>query len=391
MMLLSSALPSHAISHILPANYINDKVRISWLRLIRSTNVGVRTFYELLNIYGSADTALDNLDEMAKNGGHPTKIIIPRVREIEQELATYKKFNAQILLACQEEYSSILREIADPPPIISVKGNISLLKKETIAIVGARNASINGMNIAKKFASDLSDMGFAIVSGMAKGIDAAAHSASLKGGTIGVIAGGIDNIYPKENEELFHKVYQDGLLISEYKIAQKPLAQYFPQRNRIISGLSSAVIIVEAAKKSGTLITARFAAEQGRDVFAVPGCPFDLRSQGTNFLIKNGAFLAENAQDVIDGLFATKPRQSELFEDHDNSFKIYPKPRIPQHSELSRYRHKLLNCITFAPVEIEEISKQLDIEYSVINFMIVELELAGKISRLYGNKVCKIL
>ena len=226
------------------------------------------------------------------------------------------------------------------------------------------------------------------MSGLARGIDAVAHQACIETGTIGVIAGGIDNIYPKENRSIFEALYKTGLVVSEYPIGKNAMPQYFPQRNRIISGLSLGVIIIEAAKKSGTLITARLAAEQGREVFAVPGSPFDTRSSGTNFLIRNGAILIENADDVINEL-RSEVRYSSL-SDIPGQFYENSKKRIPSEAELAKHREDIIRLIPYNAIRIEDLIHCLEVEPEIVNFLILEMELAGRVVRVYNNSVMRV-
>lgn len=367
---------------------------ISWLKLARTPGVSAKTFFELINIFGSSEFALSNLNSMARAGGSKKNLEIPSDAAIELEISQCESYNASIICAFEEIYPKELALIPDPPPVLTVKGRIELLTShKNIAIVGARNASINGLKTAEELASNLSSAGYTIISGLARGIDAAAHKAALKNGTIGVIAGGIDNIYPKENKTLFEQLYKDGSVVTEYKIGAGAIPQHFPQRNRIISGLSSGVVVIEAAKRSGTLITARLAAKQGREVFAVPGSPFDIRCSGTNALIKNGAILVEKAEDVIEELESNKYNLL-AFKEKDAKFHTMKssatKNNIPSDAELSKYREKVLELILYDPIRIADIVSYAGIDLSIVNFIILELELAGKVSRIYGNNVVRI-
>ena len=263
----------------------NEELIVS-LRLARSENIGRSTFFRLVEIFGTPSAALEHLGEISLR-----KIKICSQKDAEEELVKSRKFGAEILLFSDEKYPRLLREIPDPSPILTVKGNIEFFDHDCVAIVGARNASFNSSSFARRVALDLGQNSIITVSGMARGIDAAAHEASILSGTIGVIAGGINTIYPSENRKLYDDVSRHGLLVTESPFNAPPKGGNFVQRNRLISGLSLAVIVIEAGVKSGSLITARFAAEQGREVFAVPGSPFDPRNHGTNRLIKDGANL----------------------------------------------------------------------------------------------------
>ena len=363
--------------------------RLDWIRLIRSTNVGSRTFWDLIKIYGNPSIALEEIPKLAKKGGGKKEIIIPSKSAIKEEIALTESFGAKIITAYDEEYPSLLKHIYDAPPVITVKGNIALLKREKqVAIVGSRNASSNGCSFAKNIARELGDNGYIIVSGLAKGIDYYAHQGSLDSGTIGVIAGGINNIYPGENAKLFNLLYERGLVITEFAFGTSPIAKHFPQRNRIISGLSLGVIVVEAALKSGTLITSRFAIEQGREVFAVPGSPLDMRCQGTNNLIKQGAYLLENYNDVIEVLEMRKPMlQTSLFDSSSNFITPSHTSKEVSEKELEMWRKAVQGKLSYTPCSIEELTKQIKIPLPLLNRIIVEMELAGKVERLYGNKV----
>ncbi len=367
----------------------DPQFRLNWIRLTRSSNVGPRTFWDLIRIYVTPTTALEQIPNLAKNGGSKKEILIPSINSIKEEIAAAEKFGAKLITAYDEIYPYLLKEIPDAPPVITVKGDINLLKKEKqVAIVGFRNASSNGCSFAKNIARDLGEVGYVIVSGLAKGIDYFAHQGSLDSGTIGVIAGGIDNIYPQENSKLYNLLYERGLVISEFPFGTSPIAKHFPQRNRIISGLSLAVVVVEAALKSGTLITSRFAIEQGREVFAVPGSPLDMRCQGTNTLIKQGAHLLETYQDLIDVIGLRKPyHQSSLFDSSSDFISPYNTYKEVSDKELENWRKIISEKLSYTPCSIDELIKQTKIPVPLLSRIIVEMELAGKVERLYGNKV----
>lgn len=247
----------------------SDQTLISWLRLSRSENVGPVSFRQLLSLYSSAEAALEALPEWAQRGGRRQALHICSISEAERELEALTKFGGQLLSLTDSAYPDILKNIHDPPPLVSVKGQIASLSKQGVGIVGARNASLNGKKLAQSYARELGKQGYNVVSGMARGIDTAAHEGSMLSGTIAVLAGGIDHIYPPENKNLYDEISDKGVLIAEAPFGTIPQASSFPRRNRLISGLSLGVVIVEAAMKSGSLITARFALEQGREVFAI--------------------------------------------------------------------------------------------------------------------------
>ena len=274
-----------------------DKDKLFWLRLIRSEKVGPITFWQLLNRYGTAEQALNALSNLIKQGNHKHRLASET--EVEKELKAHHKSGFTLLPAYDPAFPQMLRTLPDCPPFISVYGQLNILNQPTLAIVGARNSSLNGRQFAERMAVDLSKAGWKIASGLARGIDRFAHQGALPHGTIAVIAGGVDIIYPPEHKDLYHAIAKTGAVISEMPLSFFPGASHFPRRNRLISGLSRGVIIIEAAMKSGSLITARTALEQGRELFAVPGSPLDPRCRGTNNLIRQGAGLVESADDVL--------------------------------------------------------------------------------------------
>ena len=271
------------------------------------------------------------------------------------------------------------------PPVTVVKGDVSLLSRECVAIVGTRQASYDGCNVTKKIAKDLAEYGYVVVSGMARGIDAYAHYGSMSKGTVAILAGGVDHIYPKENSKLYHELCEKGAVMSEVPIGTPPVTSSFPQRNRIISGMSEAIVVVEAAKKSGSLITARLALEQGREVMAVPGSPSDPRCNGTNYLIKNGASLIENADDVVDVLRSI-PKPDMLREEY-KGIPYSEIPDIPSDDEISKHKSSVFEKLSHTPVSMEDIIKHSGIPIRVLDIVLVELELEGRITIEYGNKV----
>ncbi len=278
---------------------LSEEQRLDWLRLIRSDNIGPRTFRELVNHFGGARAALDALPGLARRGGALAPARIWSREEAERELKAARARGIEFVALGEPDYPARLQMIDDAPPLIAVRGKREVLARPLVAIVGSRNASAAGIKFAEKLARDLGGAGFAVVSGLARGIDAAAHRATLVTGTVAVLAGGHDRVYPAEHEGLLESVVADGVALSEMPLAWEPRSRDFPRRNRLISGLSLGVVIVEAARRSGSLITARLAGEQGREVFAVPGSPLDPRAEGTNGLLKMGATLVTEAADVI--------------------------------------------------------------------------------------------
>jgi DNA processing protein len=366
---------------------ISSREKTSWLQLARSENVGKSTFFRLLEIFKSPDKALEYLSDLSGRGGLPRKIRICSKSQAEKELEQSAKFGAEVLAFNDEAYPRLLRNIPDPAPILTVKGDQELFNAVTVAVVGPRNASFNGIAFAKKIALELGQNSIVTVSGIARGIDTATHEASILSGTIGVIAGGIDHIYPKENTRLYEAITQRGLLVSESPFASTPRGGHFVQRNRIISGLSLATIIVEAGIRSGSLTTAKFAADQGREVFAVPGSPFDPRCHGTNRLIKDGANMLEGIDDILaelPGLIARFSDVGKLGEPESEAF-ISPPIKIPSDAEVSEIREEILSRLNFDPIAIEDIISELQLPTTLVNIALVQLELAEKIEVNQGR------
>ncbi len=357
------------------------------LRLLRSENVGIITFFDLLKRYKTPEKALDVLPEMAARGGKKT-YKIPPLSQIERELEETEKFGARPVVFGSNDYPELLGNIYDPPPVLFTHGYTHLLKKTSVAIVGARNASLNGKNFTRKICEEIGAKGLVIISGLARGIDTEAHKASLNSGTIAVIAGGINNIYPPENKDLYAEIRERGVIITEQAFGVSPVANSFPKRNRIISGISSAVAIIEASLNSGSLITARMALEHGREIFAVPGSPMDVRCKGTNKLIRNGASLLESSSDIIDylnsrpktgdGFYSPKRGQLDFL-----NFAEYS----PEENELSSARKLIIENLSAAPVHIDSLIQNLAISPQVAQIAILELELAGKIERSTNGKI----
>ncbi len=362
---------------------LNQEV-LNILRLIRSENIGNRTFFALIKLFGNAKNALDNIEDFSLRGGRSKPIKIYSQEAVDRELELLTKNNAHLVAYNSNNYSYLLSQINDYPPILSYKGNIKLLSDpNSIAIVGSRNASINGRSFTSNIAKKLTEFGYNIVSGLARGIDTAAHVADTSK-TIAVIAGGIDNIYPQENHLLYHKIAEEGLIVAELPVGTSPLAQHFPQRNRIISGLSLATVIVEANLKSGSLITAKFALEQNREIFAVPGFPLDPRAQGTNKLIKQGAYLLESYEDIIHNLPNYNVLKQSLFDSTKDDFKAIENGA--QNQINLAMRQEILNLLSITPIEFDDLLKATDFSLQIVYIILLELELAGKIARHPGNR-----
>jgi DNA processing protein len=363
------------------------KEKLAWLRLIRTENIGPITFYRLLERFGSAEAALKALPDLAKRGGKMEGLKAFPQDEAEKEIEQTEKFGARLIARDEPDYPALLAELEDAPPLISVLGHATLLSKHSLGVVGARNASLTGRKIAEDFSRKTGAAGYVIASGLARGIDTAAHMASLSTGTVAVVAGGIDVIYPKENENLYRQIAEQGAIIAESPFGTEPLAKHFPRRNRLISGLSLGVLVVEAALKSGSLITARMAAEQNREVFAVPGSPLDPRAEGTNKLIQDGAHLALSADDIIRELKGLRLRP--LSDSPDSTWKNAPSLSSPSLSEKAdeQLRIRLLEILSPTPVQIDEVIRASGAPASEVLTVILELELAGRIERQPGNKV----
>lgn len=357
---------------------------IDWLRLIRSENVGPVTFHRLIDRFGSAARALDALPELARRGGRTRVIAIPSPADARHELDAAHKAGAHVLACVEPGYPPALRPLDDAPPLLYVRGNPHLLSRPTIAVVGARNASLGGCRIAREMAAELAAAGMTVVSGMARGIDTAAHEGALNSGTVAVLAGGVDVVYPPENGRLYDSIAAQGAVLSEMPPGLAPQASHFPRRNRIISGLSLAVVVVEATPRSGSLITARLAAEQGREVLAVPGSPLDPRSHGPNRLIRDGAALVESAADVLEVVAGVL--HQPLAEPSRDGFGAAPPPTGGA-AELAEARRLIGTALGSAPVVVDEIVRQCQLSPSVVAMVLLELDLAGRLERHPGNKV----
>ena len=358
--------------------------RLDWLRLIRSENVGPRTFIRLLERYGSAARALAELPELAKRGGRARPIVVCPKDSALRELEAAETLGCTVLAACEPGYPRALAAIDDPPPILYARGNVSLLGKTMVAMVGARNASVNGRNLTRRMAADLGRAGLVVVSGLARGIDTAAHEGALSAGTVAVMAGGIDVVYPPENQKLYDDIVAMGCAVSEMPPGIQPQASHFPRRNRIVSGMAVAVVVVEASLKSGSLITARMAAEQGREVFAVPGHPMDPRAQGPNDLIRHGATLTESADDVTRIVLDLLRRP--LAEDRRGDFVPRFEP-VADETALAYARALVLESLGPMPVAVDLLIRECQLSASVVSMVLLELELAGRLERHPGQQV----
>jgi DNA processing protein len=352
--------------------------QIARLRLIRSENVGPVTFRQLITRFGNGRAALDALPDLARRGGRPS-LRIATAAQAEAEIAAVERFGGRMLFWSLAPYPRLLAEIDDAPPVIAVRGHVTLLDRPTVAMVGARNASAAAIRFARGMAADLAAEGVVVVSGLARGIDAAAHTGALDGGTIAVIAGGLDVVYPPENADLHDRLFAQGLVIAEQPLGIEPQARHFPRRNRIISGLSLGVVIVEAAPKSGSLITARFGAEQGREVMAVPGSPLDPRAQGCNLLIREGATLVQSAADVLEALRPIAPHMSAPAETFFNE------PVALDADDADRAA--IVCLLSPVPVPVDELISQSGLPSATVQTVLLELEIAGRLVRHAGGRV----
>ncbi len=367
---------------------LNRHQRLSWLRLIRSENVGPATFRALVNEFGGAEAAIAALPLLSRRGGRAQDIHLCSEAEAEAELDAAESLGASLVAIGEPGYPPALAQVDAPPPLLYAKGKLDLADIPIVAIVGARNGSAVGQKFTRQIATDLALEGFVIASGLARGIDTAAHLAALDHGTIAVLAGGIDVVYPPENEELQQKIGEQGLLITERSPGFSPRAKDFPRRNRLISGISLGVVVIEAAERSGSLITARFAGEQGREVFAVPGSPLDPRSAGTNNLLKQGAGIVTCARDIVEVLApilgrppAPPPVELAAADEHKAP---EPLPDIGQ-SE----RELIVAALGPSPVDIDELIRATGVATRKVHIVLLELDLAGRLQR-HGQQLVSL-
>jgi DNA processing protein len=387
---------------------LTDEQRLDWLRLIRSENVGPRTFRALINQYGGAAAALEALPELARRGGRLLLKVCSRA-EAEKEMAAAARLGVRFVAMGEPDYPKTLQAIDTAPPLIALRGNAAVLAKPSVAIVGSRNASAAGLSFAERLARQLGEAGYVVVSGLARGIDTKAHKAALGTGTAAVLAGGHDRIYPAQNEPLLQAILeQGGAVVSEMPMGWEPRGRDFPRRNRIVSGLSYGVVVVEAARRSGSLITARFALEQGREVFAVPGSPLDPRAEGTNDLIRDGANLCasvEHVTSVLEPLIASGPRldrkaeephhaigSEELWDELDlpDIERAPVRPVIPSAGSEDETAEGQADLITFlgpSPIAIDDLVRQSGLSIRSVQMALLELEIAGRLERHGGNAV----
>ena len=356
------------------AGPLSDRERVAWLRLSRTENVGPVTFDHLLSRYGSASAALAALPELAKRGGRIDPLTIPTADQTEDEIAAGQKIGARLLAACEPFFPRRLAALDPPPPLIWALGRVELLNRPSVAMVGARIASAAGQRFARALAVDLGKAGHVVVSGLARGIDGAAHEGALASGTVAVLGGGVDDVYPPEHADLHARIAAEGCIVSESRPGHRAQAKDFPRRNRIISGLSLGVVVVEAELKSGSLITARLAAEQGREVFAVPGSPLDPRARGTNDLIRQGAAVCEGVDDVLRTLEGIR----SLGESDRAPYAAPPTNQRALDAAADRLRGKVEALLSPVGISRDDLIRAVGEPAPMVLAALVELVLAGR-------------
>jgi DNA processing protein len=393
---------------------LTDEQRIDWLRLIRAEGIGPRTCRTLIEQFGDAAAVLDALPRLTQGGGRPVKV--PGRAEAERETERAMRLGVRFIALCEPDYPHTLRVVDSAPPLIGVRGAAQILARPMVAMVGSRNASAAGLALTERLARDVGQAGFVIVSGLARGIDARAHRGALATGTVAVLAGGHDRVYPAENEGLLDAIVaQGGAAVSEMPMGWEPRGRDFPRRNRIVSGLSYGVVVVEAARRSGSLITARFALEQGREVFAVPGSPLDPRAEGTNDLIRAGATLcaaAEHVTSVLEPLIGRPPnaagdgpRPAPRADDDEQGPWQRDLPEGAAAATLGRegrrevvdpapapgdHRSLITQLLGPAPISVDELARQSGLPIRTVHMTLLELELDGRLERHGGNAVSMI-
>lgn len=393
---------------------LTDEQRLDWLRLIRSEHVGPVTFHDLVEHFGGAGAALEALPELALRGGRGGDARICSRAEAERELEAARRCGAVLAAFGETAYPPLLAQIEAPPPVVYVKGSPEVWRRPAVAIVGSRSASALGRKFAHGLAAELGAAGFAVTSGLARGVDTAAHHGALDTGTIAVLAGGVDVIYPLENAQLYHQIPQSGAILSEVPPGFQARAQDFPRRNRLISGASLGVVIVEAAQRSGSLITARFALEQNRQLFAVPGHPLDPRSEGGNSLLKQGARLVTGVGDILDELAPQLGEGLDLFRagaargavarpsaaprrslyttaETSQTSTSNASPSRPSSGDLAGATEceLVLEALGAAPVSVDELIRATGLSPAAVKIVLFELELAGRLERRRGQLVSR--
>lgn len=361
---------------------LTETQRRDWLRLIRTPGIGPATFRDLINRFGSAASAIDHLPVLARSARLPHAPKVPSGDTAQRELDAAARFGARFVALGEPDYPAQLVHVDYPPPLLAVRGEPAVFGLPCVAIVGARNASVAGMRFARKIATDLGEQGFCVVSGLARGIDRAAHEGSLRTGSVGVLAGGLDRPYPPENAALAEDLCQVGAVVSEMPFGWEPRAQDFPRRNRLVAGLSIGLLVVEAARRSGSLISARLASEMGRLVFAVPGSPLDPRAEGTNRLLKDGAILVTEAADLVAAL-------SPLI-----AAPAPPSPTVREAGEPPEWqdappgdRDRLIEALGPVPTTIDDLIRHTALPTATVLSVLLELDLAGRLERHAGGCV----
>lgn len=370
-------------------NKLHDDELVDWLRIIRSEAIGPVTFHKLRQVYGSAPEIIKNLPDIARRKGKGDFIITSK-KEAEEEIQQLRKLGGTFVSYGSTDYPKHLASIYGAPPLLSVLGDVNLLTKthQYIAIVGSRNASANGKKIAYKLAIDLSHNGWIIVSGMARGIDADAHRGAINSNTISVLGTGVNHPYPQENTKLYENLLNRGnCIVSEYPLNTPPLNKNFPRRNRIIAGLSLGIIVVEATMHSGSLITAKYALDYGRDVFSVPGSPQDPRCRGTNELLRQGAILTESSQDIFNNY---NQRLGMLSDEKEPDSTCFPHPTDDKENNKA-IKNKALRLLGGSPTTFQDLLDALETTPSCLTRALLELELAGMVERLPGGRIVKLL
>ncbi|HEY0919425.1 DNA-processing protein DprA [Devosia sp.] len=357
--------------------------RIAWLRLIRTDNVGPQTFRQLLRREGSAEAALAALPRLTRRLGATPRI--PSVAEAEDEMAGLARLGGRFVASVEADYPALLKYASGAPPLLAVIGRSQPSLQRTVGIVGARNASTAGQKLTRQLATELGAAGYVVVSGLARGIDAAAHRASLATGTVAALAGGMDRIYPEENVPLAAEIVaQGGMLVSEMPLGWEPRARDFPRRNRLVAGLSLGIVVVEAARRSGSLITARMALEQDREVFAVPGSPLDPRAEGCNALIQQGARLVTGAADVVAALGEADPARRTLFEP---DWKPEPDADAAEAPPGDAELERLLSALSYTPVPVDDLIRATGLPPGAMQTLLLGLDLDGRIEWSSGQLV----
>lgn len=364
---------------------LSDAERLDWVRLARTSSIGPVTFASLLSRFGSPKAALDALPGLARRAGRKRKLVIPDTDEVKAEIDATQAYGARLVAHCEPDYPQLLRMVDPPPPILTISGSPALFEGKAVAIVGARNASAAGRKITRDIAEALGQAGFIIVSGLALGIDGEAHGASLATGTVAVLGGGINHIYPRQHDNLYHAIREQGAIVSESPFGHQATARDFPRRNRIITGLCLGTIVVEAAERSGSLISARTANEQGREVMAVPGSPLEPRAQGTNRLIREGATLVRSPDDVLEvlgmlGQTRLQMPNPPLFEDEE------PALQFPEDQISAVYQ-----ALSLTPLPIDEIARAAGLGSVRCAAILVELELSERAVTLSGGLAMRAL